>query len=180
MAETDISRSLVAVGREFSFPIDFVDQNSPNLNSSVQAKLKYTDELRLQLKASREVYKVLIEEHRCMHKEYVNARRPDPFLFNIGDLVWCRRQIKSDRKRNIVGKLRFKQTGPWEVTEKLKGSSYKMKLYSNNKRIDKKHASELSLFSLKLIPYPQLAGTDHEYSKINKQITENPFSEAGP
>jgi hypothetical protein len=125
------------------------------------------------------VYKILIEEHRSMHREYVNARRPDPFLFNVGDLVWCRRQILSNKKRGIVGKLRFKQTGPWEITEKLQGGSYKLKLVSNHKRIDKKHASDLSIFPHKLIPYPQVSGTDHAYSKINKNITDDPFSEAG-
>ena len=179
MAETDISRSFVAVGREFSFPIDFLDQPSPHLDVPTSTKLQYSDELRLQLKASREVYKILIEEHRCMHREYVNSRRPDPFLFHVGDLVWCRRQIQSNRKRGIVGKLRFKQTGPWKIIEKMKGGSYKLQLYSNEKRTDKKHASELSIFPQKLIPYPQLAGTDHAYSKINKSITDDPFSEAG-
>ena len=179
MAETDISRSLVAVGREFSFPIDFIDQPRPNLEISVAKKLQYSDELRLRLKSSREIYKILIEEHRCMHREYINARRPDPFLFNLGDFVWCRRQIQSNKKRGIVGKLRFKQTGPWKIIEKMKGGSYKLQLCENEKRTDKKHASELSMFPEKLIPYPQLSGTDHAYSKINKKITDNPFSEAG-
>ena len=61
----------------------------------------------------------------------------------------------------------------------MKGGSYKMQLVRNEKRVDKKHASELSLFPSKLIPYPQLSGMDHAYSKINKDITDNPFSEAG-
>jgi hypothetical protein len=56
---------------------------------------------------------------------------------------------------------------------------YKLRLFSNHKRIDKKHASELTIFPQKLIPYPQLSGTDHAFSKINKDITDNPFSEAG-
>ena len=99
MAETDISHSLVAVGREFSFPIDFIDQPRPNLGISVTKKLQYSDELRLRLKSNREIYKILIEEHRCMHREYINARRPDPLLFNLGDFVWCRQQIQSNKKK---------------------------------------------------------------------------------
>ena len=179
MAETDISRSLVAVGREYLFPIDVVDQPSPNPNLSAQQKLSYTEELRARLKGCREVYKILIDEHRRMHREYINARRPDPTIFQPGDIVWCRRQIQSNKKRQIVGKLRFKQTGPWKIMEKLKGGSYKLQLLNNEKRSDKKHASELSMFPQKLVPLPQLAGTDNTYSQIHKKLSDDPFSEAG-
>ena len=48
MAETDISRSLVAVGQEFSFPIDFVDQETPILDMSAEAKISYAEKLREQ------------------------------------------------------------------------------------------------------------------------------------
>jgi hypothetical protein len=179
MAETDISRSLVAVGREFAFPIDYLDSPSPTLDTTSATKQQYHEVLKDLLKNCREVYKTLIEEHRCMHREYVNSRRPDPTIFQVDDLVWNRRQIQSSSKRGIVGKLRFKQTGPWKVIEKLNGGSYKLQLCSNSKRIDKKHASELSLFPKKLIPFPQLAGPDHEFSKIHKKLDDNPFSEAG-
>jgi hypothetical protein len=179
MAETDISRSLVAVGREFAFPIDYLDAPAPSLDVDASIKQQYHENLRSLLKSCRDVYKVLIEEHRCMHREYVNARRPDPIIFKINDIVWNRRQIQSNSKRGIVGKLRFKQTGPWKIIEKLSGGSYKLQLQSNPTRTDKKHASELSLFPHKLIPFPQLAGTDNAYSKLHKDFNTDPYSEAG-
>jgi hypothetical protein len=179
MAETDISRSLVAMGREYSFPIDFIDTIAPSLDLSPNAKISYANDLKQRLKACQEVYKVLIEEHRCMHREYINARRPNPTLYEVGDIVWARRQIKSIKKRGIIGKLRYKQTGLWKIIENLEGGSYKLQLCSNERKLDKKHASELSLFPSKLIPYPQLSGADEAYSKINKPTSDNPFSEAG-
>ena len=97
MAETDIFRSLVAVGRELSLPIYLVDQPSPSISSKTSTKLQLTDELRLRLKVNREVYKVLTEEHKCMHQDYVHACCINPFLFNVGDLVWCQRQIQSNK-----------------------------------------------------------------------------------
>ena len=120
MAETDISRSLVAVGREFQFPIDFI-RDDINLDISLDSKISYANSLQKRLQCCQEVYKVLIDEHRCMHREYVNARRPDPFKFEKGDYVWVRRQIQSNKARGIVGKLRFQQTGPWEITACLPG-----------------------------------------------------------
>lgn len=51
-----------------------------------------------------------------MYREYVNARRPDPFKFEKGDHVWVRCQIQSNKARGSVGKLRFQQTGPWKIT----------------------------------------------------------------
>ena len=44
MAETNISRSLVAVGREFQFPIDFI-RDDINLEISLDSKISYANSL---------------------------------------------------------------------------------------------------------------------------------------
>ena len=63
MAETDISRSLVNVGREFAFPIYYLDQPTPSMENNNATKLKYSNKLHQRLGACREVYKILIKEH---------------------------------------------------------------------------------------------------------------------
>ena len=81
MADTDISHYLVAVGREFKFPIDFI-RDDINLEISLDSKISYANSLQHRLQCCQEVYKILIDEHRCMHRWYVNTRRPDPFKFD--------------------------------------------------------------------------------------------------
>ena len=77
-AEIDMSRSLVVVGREFQFLIDFIE-NYINMDITSLNKNQYAMDLKHRLTKCREVYKVLIAEYRNMHREYTNTCRPDPF-----------------------------------------------------------------------------------------------------
>ena len=91
MAEAGMLRSLTAVGRELQFPIDFID-NDINMESTPASKNQYTTDLKFRLSKCREVYKVLIDEHMNIHREYVNASRPNPSIYEVGNHVWARRQ----------------------------------------------------------------------------------------
>ena len=75
---TDISRSLVAVGREFAFPIDFSSGKHWELTSTASTVVSYSTELAHRLSACCEVAELLVEEQRAYLREYINARRPDP------------------------------------------------------------------------------------------------------
>ena len=63
------------------------------------------------------------------------------------------------------------------VTAVLKGASYELK-HCDNKRIEKKHASELSPYSVKLIPFQPVDGADTRYGQLYKTISAHPFKEA--
>jgi hypothetical protein len=43
---------------------------------------------------------------------------------------------------------------------------------------DKKHASDLSPYSLELIPFQSVEGSDTRYGQLHKPIKANPFKEA--
>jgi hypothetical protein len=75
---TDISRSLVAVGREFTFPIDFSSGKHWELTLSPSTVVSYSKELATHLAACRQVSELLVREQRSYHRELINARRPDP------------------------------------------------------------------------------------------------------
>jgi hypothetical protein len=90
---TDISRSLVAVGREFAFPIDYSSGKHWKLTSSPTKVVSYSKELATRLSACQEVAKLLVEEQRSYHRELINARRPDPHVYSIGDIVFARRAV---------------------------------------------------------------------------------------
>jgi hypothetical protein len=62
---TDISRSLVAVGREFAFPINYFTNKHWELTSSPTSVESYSQDLATRLSALREVAHLLVKEHRA-------------------------------------------------------------------------------------------------------------------
>ena len=63
IAGTDLSRSLVAVGREFSFPIDFSASKHLELTSSPESVQSYAKTQAELVGASRDIAKALLEVH---------------------------------------------------------------------------------------------------------------------
>jgi hypothetical protein len=105
------------------------------------------------LSRSCEIFRVLIQEHRAMHREYIYARRPDPLVYQTGDLVFARQTVQSNRQKGRVGKVTIKHTGPWKITESLPGGSYRLQHLKSGHN-DKKNTSQLSPCPEQLIPYP--------------------------
>jgi hypothetical protein len=176
---TDISRSLVAVGREFAFPIDYSTNKHWELTSSPTSVESYSRDLATRLSALREVAHLLVNEHRAYHRELINSRRPDPRTYSVGDIVFARRATRSDAAKGRVDKLTYAFTGPWRITALLKGASYELEHCSTPNRKEKKHASDLSPYPLELIPFQPLDGSDTRYGQLHKPITDHPFKEAG-
>jgi hypothetical protein len=175
---TDISRSLVCIGREFRFPIEYTSAVHVNLSLDPSATTSFAQIQTKVLSQSREIFRILIHEHRAWHREYVNSSRPDPLIYEINAQVYARRSGRSAPNKGRVGKIMIKHTGPWKIIEKLHGSSYKIQ-HCKSQRFDKKHAAHLSPCPSNLIPFPPLAGPDTSYSQINKKIKEHPFLEVG-
>jgi len=77
---TNIARSMVAVGREFAFPIDFSSGKHAKIYSTPGTVESYSKEL--------EVAMLLVKEQRCWHRELINSRRRDPRVYSVGDIVF--------------------------------------------------------------------------------------------
>ena len=75
---TDISRSLVAMGRKFAFPIDFSSGKHWQLTSSPATVESYSKQLANRLSACREIAELLVREHCEWHRALINSRRQDP------------------------------------------------------------------------------------------------------
>jgi hypothetical protein len=86
---TDISRSLVAVGREFAFPIDYSTNKHWELTSSPSSVESYSKDLAICLAALREVAQLLVHEHQTYHCELINSHCPDPCIYSIGNIVFA-------------------------------------------------------------------------------------------
>ena len=176
---TDLSRSLVAIGRVFSFPIDFSAAKHLELTSSPESVVSYAKDQATLMSASLEVAKLLLEEARSYHREYINSSHPDPRFYEVGDIVFAQRATRSVASRGQVGKLMQPYTGPWRVIEKLDGGSYRLEHQLRPGRFDKKHASMLSPYPAELVPFEPLDGPDNAFSQLNRPIGKDPFINAG-
>ncbi len=74
---TDISPSLVAVGRKFAFPIDFSSRKHWELTSSASTVVSYSKDLAERLSVCRLVAELLVEE------------QPDPCIYSVGNIIFA-------------------------------------------------------------------------------------------
>jgi hypothetical protein len=89
----DISRSLVAIGREFAFLIHFSTGKHWELTSSASTVVSYLTDLAAQLSACHLVAELLVEEQRACHREYINARRLEPRIYSVIDIIFARHAV---------------------------------------------------------------------------------------
>jgi hypothetical protein len=176
---TDISRSLVAVGQEFAFPIDFSSSKHWQLMSSPATVDTYSKQLAAQLSACPEVAELLVREQREWHRALFNSRRKDPRVYSPGDIVFARRATQSDISCRHVGKSEYKFTGPWQVMKSLHGGSYSIEHCLKPNHVEKKHASDLMPYPVELISFEPIDGPDTQYRQLYRPIGANPFQEAG-
>ena len=179
VAGTDLSRSLVAVGREFHFPIDFSASKHLELTSTPASVQSYAKDQAHLLSTCRDVAKVLLDEHRTYHRELVNASRPDPRVYEVGDIVFAERAVRSDKGRGLVGKLQYSYDGPWRVIKVYDGASYELEHCLNPKRTTKKHAAFISPYPTELVPFEPIDGPDNVFGQIHKPLAKSPFVKAG-
>jgi hypothetical protein len=175
---TDMSRSLLVVGREFQFPIDFSADKHHILTSNPTKTMAYATSQATLLKHGREIAQMVIHHHRSYHREYMNSRRPCPRVYSKGDFAFAKRSVKSVRKRGLVGKLMNSYTGPWEIIEKAAGSSYNLR-HRDSGKLGKRHAAHLSPFPRELLPFPPVDGADNRYGQLHVPIQADPYKAAG-
>jgi hypothetical protein len=175
---TNLSCCFVALGCEFQFPIDFLVDKHWELTSTLAMVNSYLKNLAVYLQVLREIAKILVKEQRTWHREFVNARRPDPKVYSVGNIVFACQAVRSDAIRERVDKLSYPFTGPWRIVANLSGTSYNIKHCSPRKQ-EKRHASDLSPYPIELLPLHPLDGADNQYSQINKKILENPYIQVG-
>jgi hypothetical protein len=176
---TDISRSLIVVGRKFAFPIDFSSGKHWELTSSARTVVSYLKDLAARLSACRLVAELLLEEQGAYHRKYINTCRPDPCIYSIGNVVFAQHAVRSSSAKERVDKLQFAFTEPWRVSAVLKGASYKLEHCHDSSCKEKKHALGLSPQPPKLVPFQPVNRTDMRFGQLYKPITSNPFKEAG-
>eukprot|EP00978_Attheya_sp_CCMP212_P004970 scaffold10957_cov56-Attheya_sp.AAC.3 len=126
---TDLSRSLLTVGREFQFPIDFTLRYHIIYNMDEKVVRKYADELCDLMIKSRKIYEILTSEHRAsMHREYRNALLNNICKFKMGDIVFTNVQVKSKKSSGTVAKFAYIHRGPYTLIKSFDSGAYELQL----------------------------------------------------
>jgi hypothetical protein len=100
--------------------------------------------LALRLSALHDVASLLVKEQCAYHCKFANSRRPDPKVYEVGDILFAQRAVCSDAARGQGDKLTYPFTSPWWIiANKLHGASYEVE-HCTTKAKYKKHASDLS------------------------------------
>jgi hypothetical protein len=94
---TDISRSLVAVGCKFAFPIDYLAGKHWELVSSPSTVTTYSKDLAMRLTACCAIAELLVKEHCAYHCKFINTNRPNPRVYAIGNIVFARQAVRSEQ-----------------------------------------------------------------------------------
>ncbi len=123
---TDLSRSLLTVGREFHFPIDFEADRRLSFEPTDKEKKLFAENLTDLLRKSREIYLLLVAEHRAAHREYRNAQIDHPRQFKLGDIVFTNVQVQSKAKTGAVAKLTYIKRGPYKIVESYAEGLYEL------------------------------------------------------
>ena len=124
------------------------------------------------------IAKELIEHHCVYHCKYINSHRPNLRTYCVGDMVYAKRAIKSNKKCSIIAKISESLTSPWCITTKLSVSPYAI-MHRDTKKIGKLHAAHISPFPSKLLSFLPIDGPYNQYGQLHLPIGKNPYYNSG-
>ena len=168
--DTDIPRSMAAVGREFRFPLDVKMCPDPPLSDGTNTPLhEYVRTASNTAQFALSVLQILVEERREYHRTRHNrGKDTDAAPFQIGDIVKAHVQVNSNQDKGQPAKLSYKARGPFEIVTNLGYGAFEVRPYGKPTAATRKYKStELYLLPPALFPAEPLDTMDQRY--LNSQ-----------
>ena len=161
---TDVTRSMAAIGREFQFPLDVELRPTPTLNDTKNSNLlEYLRALSNNGPFAASVVATLVEERREAHRNRINSTKVQQ-QFKVGDAVTARVQVQSNAELGKVKKLSYNAKGPFQITAVLDANSYEVQRYNQPDSAKRKYkGSDLFLLPPAIFPQDPLDTMDHRY-----------------
>jgi hypothetical protein len=162
--DTDVMRSVAAIGREFRFPLDIEFLGTPTLNDDSNSGLyNYLRHVSGNSTFAIGVLQTLIEERRTAHRDRWNKSRV-PQEFKVGDVVKVHIQVQSKAASGEVKKLSYQARGPFQVIKCLDHNSYEVQRYNEPESATRKYkGTELYLLPPIIYPHEPLDLMDERY-----------------
>jgi hypothetical protein len=177
---TDISRCLVAISRDFPFPIDIEATVMRGTSHEGQQAIDFYDAASPLLYRQRALLNILNAERRQRHIDIRNVNKTTP-SFSPGDIVIVRKQVKSDAAQGISAKLLLKTKGPYRVLEQITPSSYNVQKLPFLQglgvpgRIRKESAARMTKLPSTLVIHKRANGADTRFSQMAGPFTQMPL-----
>jgi len=166
---TDVTRSMAAVGREFQFPFDLEINPTPTFNDTQNSTLyEYLRAMSNDGPFATSVVATLFEERREAHRNRLNDYKVQQ-RFKLGDAVTARIQVHSNAESGQVKKLSYNAKGPFQITADLDANSYEVQKYNEPDSAKRKYKG-LDLFFLPPAIFPQdpLDTLDYRYMNFDR------------
>ena len=126
---TDITRSMAAIGRDFVFPLDVSLSLTLILNTETNSSLfNYLLDVSTDSTFSLSLLQILIKERRAAHRDRQSKGKIQCSL-KIEDVVKAHVQVQSRDNSEIVGKLAHRAKGPFIITKDLGMNSFEVQRY---------------------------------------------------
>ena len=177
--DTDIPRSLAAVGRHFKFPMDIDLNVAPTINCHNQSALyTYLRDVSNDSQFATSILQVLIEERRTAHRLRWNTDRAAK-LFKVGDVVKAHVQVNSKAATGDDKKLSYQARGPFQIESVLAGNSYVVKRYNSTSSATRKYkGSELYLLPPSVFPNNPVDTMDQRYLNYSFAPVPSPLQKS--
>ena len=177
--DTDISRSMAAVGRDFKFPMDVELSSMPTISDNTNSALfKYLRDVSNDSKFATSVVQILVEERRDAHRQRWNKDKIEE-LFELGDVVKAHVQVTSKAETGEVGKLSYQARGPFQISKILGHNSYEVKRYNDPESAVRKYkGTELYLLPPAIFPHEPLDTMDERYLNYSYAPIVSPLKKA--
>ena len=178
--DTDIPRSVAAVGRAFKFPLDADISATPTLNSHSNSGLyNYLRHVSSNATFAQNVLKILIEERRLRHRDRHNQSINHTQQFQVNDIVKAHVQIQSNSDNGTVKKLSYQVRGPFKIVEDLGHNSFHVQRLDNpDGALRKYKGTELYMLPPALFPTEPLDTPDHRYLNYKHAPIVHPLKKA--
>ena len=131
IGNTDIPRSLAAIGWDFRFLLDVELRPTPNLkNVHNSALFQCFRNFSVESSFATSVLKLLIEYRRDAHRNRHNRDKSISDL-KVGDVVKAHVQVNSVASKGVVSKFSYRDKGPFTITADLGNNSFEVQQYDD-------------------------------------------------
>ena len=131
--DTDIPRSLAAIGREFRFNIDVEISATPTINPTTNSGIyNYLCGISNDALFAQEELKILIEELHTLYRECHNSNITPTKEFKVGDIVKANVQVQSNSDYGTINKLIYQVHGPFKIIEEPGNNPFHVQRLDDN------------------------------------------------
>jgi hypothetical protein len=178
---TDLPRCVVAVGKDFPFPIDVNTATARTLGPSASQQAVEIFDARFPLsQKQRELLDLLNKDRRQQHRDLKNEGQTER-RFHPGNLVILRKQVQSKATQGFSAKLVFRPKGPYRVIDEANPGTYNLQrlpfLQGGGKpgKIVKEAAFRMERIPSTLVLHKRTDGADSRFLALNQRPATAPL-----